>query len=74
MQHLMSKILPEVRSKDDIAQTCLCLFVWRVTDAHIKWIGYTCAIFLSILHFSLGFLEFVFLSDPSLGIKYKSYM
>ena len=60
MQHLMSKILPEVRSKDDIAQTCLCLFVWRVTDAHIKWIGYNCAISLSILHFLSVFLNLSF--------------
>ena len=43
----------------------VCVCSSGVTDAHIKWIGYNCAIFLSILHFSLCFLEFVFLSDPS---------
>ena len=43
----------------------VCVCSSGVTDAHIKWIGYNCAISLSILHFSLCFLEFVVLSDPS---------
>ena len=42
----------------------VCVCSSGVTDAHIKWIGYNCAISLSILHFSLCFLNLSFYWTP----------